>query len=169
MQQMGFCMFIICICFMINIPMWCGKVAPKETGIMNTVVGFIIVGLALFDIVTNSLGDITYWAAVQMCLFGFTYVQLGVNNLAGNDSRGLGWYCLFVTCVTPLLSYQSYQAGDMRLAVLWPIWGALWFLFFPILSLGKAEKWMPWFRWVAGISVCATLLIPSVMMMNGWW
>lgn len=165
---LGFCMFWIGCVFVINTAMAFGKVDPKETGPWNLVIGSLIVFVVALGLIKDMFEPVTFWWAVQVLLFGMTYVMLGINTITNKDSRGLGWYCLFVAVTVPWPAWQTFAAGDWRLGMIWVLWGLLWLLFWPMMALGKAS-WGKWVRWYQLFVLIFTLWLPGLLMLTGNW
>ncbi|MFJ6534359.1 AmiS/UreI family transporter [Microbacterium sp. NPDC091662] len=76
-------------------------------------------------------------AASGLYLFGFTYLWVGINALAGLPARGLGWFSLFVAVVAMGFAGSTWAQGGRVFAVIWILWAVLWGLFFLVLGLEK--------------------------------
>jgi hypothetical protein len=147
------------------------KVQTKETSLWCTVIGSIIMFLLLFGIVTNlfkGAGTPTLWWAGQVALFGLTYFMMGLNGLVGNDQKGLGWFCGLVAVISIVIIVQACQGGDWRMIAIWVLWAFTWLMFFFELALGK-DSWVRWMKWFQIFVLVATLLVPGIMILNGWW
>ena len=68
----------------------------------------------------------TMLSASGLYLFGFTYLYVGINNLAGLEPQGLGWFSLFVAWPPSRTRVLSFTARND------PVFGVIW------LSLGRA-------------------------------
>lgn len=165
---LGFLMFFVGAVFIINGLSLLGRVDSKEAGGWNLAIAALMFSVVIYAVVKDAYGPATFWFAAQVLLFGFTYLFLGINSLAGYDSRGLGWYCLWVSLVTPYCAYQTFQAGDPRLGLIWLTWGALWFVFWIVLGLGKISILRP-VAWAALLAGIFTAWIPGFLMLTSQW
>ncbi len=140
----------------------------KEAGVWNLVIAGLMFIWVINLFGANLLDGGTAWFGAQVLLFAFTYLFLGLNYLLGTDARGLGWYCLWVSLVTPVVAYQNFMAGDWRFGLIWSIWGILWFLFWVILGLGKVSVMnrLKFFMVPVGVF---TAWIPGILMFAGLW
>jgi hypothetical protein len=161
-------MFLVSIMFFLNTLSSYGKVDSKESTLWCLVLGSIMLFLVIWGIVTSLFAEQTFWWAAQAFLFALTYFMMGLNAVSGRDQRGLGWFCLFVAVIVPLLTYQAVLTGDMRMVAIWVAWGVTWFVFFLELGLGKVAI-DRWFRHVQWLVLVFTLIIPGLMILNGWW
>ena len=98
-----------------------GQIAPRESAVMNLLLG----GLALFvSLLQISGGDAAaIRAAAFGLLFSFTYLWIAYGHLSEQDGRGLGWFCLFVAAtaalVTADVASEAVSFGDQWMAVYW--------------------------------------------------
>src|SRR4051812_49762977 len=80
----------------VNGLMLLGRVDAREAAPLNLFVGGMQVITPTYLIFTSG-GDVnTILAASGLYLFGFTYLYVGFNLLAGLDGTGLGWFSAFV-------------------------------------------------------------------------
>lgn len=119
-----------------------GNVKGKSLVPMNIFVGILQVITPLYLIFTANGDPAAILGASGLFLFGFTYLYVAANNIYDLDGSGLGWFCLYV--VLAALAYAWFNlreatAGGYVLGVLWLSWTYLWFLFWLVLSLGKAS------------------------------
>ncbi len=114
-------------------------------------------------------GEATWVTVGGITLFAFTYFMIGVNNVTGMDARGVGYYCLLVALMTPLISESAFSTGDWRFGIIWLIWGAAWFIFFLIMALGKTRLAGPLLGWSVVAIGAVTGVAPGYMMLRGWW
>jgi putative amide transporter protein len=164
----GFLLFYVGWIFILNGLHALGRLGNKEAGIFNLIISTMMFIWVARLIATDLLGTGTIWFSAQVLLFAFTYLGLAVTYLVGTDGRGLGWYCLWVSLVTPYIAFSNFQAGDWRFGAIWVIWGILWFLFWAILGLGKGSIMdkLKYFMVPVGIF---TAWIPGLLMMIGKW
>jgi len=165
----GLVLWFVGYIFIINALSVMGKISPKEQGLWNfTISSFMFVCIILIMVFQLFGTDSWLWAGMVF-LFAFTYFGIGLNNLGGTDSRGLGWYCLLVAIVVPAIAEMNFRAGDVRFGLIWLIWGALWFTFWLIMGMGRTK--------LAGNMLGAIMLgvgvltawMPGYMMLRGWW
>ncbi|MDR1916811.1 MAG: AmiS/UreI family transporter [Synergistaceae bacterium] len=170
MVVLGFVMFCVAGVFTVNCANLCNKVGDKEAGYWNLGFGLLTLFVILTGIVQNWFAEGTLWWAAQVLLFSFTYVYMGIVKLTGVDGRGLGWWCLFVTANVPLPAYQTYLTGDILLTLIWIYWGLLWFLFWISMGLQKGgAKLTTVLICLMIVGLFATLWLPALYMLNGWW
>jgi putative amide transporter protein len=108
-------------------------------------------------------------AASGLYLFGFTYLYVGINLLAGLDTTGVGWFSLFVAVMALGYSYANFVILDDRpFGVIWLMWGFLWALFFVVLGL-KHEWLTNYTGWVTIIQSWVTAAIPAFLLLTDLW
>ncbi len=147
--------------------MWLlGKADSKPVGFFNLLVGVLITVLA----VNNHFRATTmaeHLGAANGLLFGFTYLMVAGHCLLDHSGRALGWFSLFVAIATVPNSLMSYVNGDVRFAIIWFMWGFLWFMFFLTQALGNEKV-----RWVPYLSIFIGLVsagIPGYMILWEAW
>jgi hypothetical protein len=176
---LGLVCFIVAAIFLVNIAFALGKCEQVENGWFNLIFGLVLLFLILTGLVKEWAGPIkgeyptpALWWGAQVALFAMTYVFLGLQRIKNFDGRVVGWWCLFVVINVPLPAWQTYQTGDVPLTLIWIFWGWLWFLFFVSMGLQKFVN-SKTFGLVTVVSMVigfvATLWIPSLYMINGWW
>ncbi len=120
-----------------------GKAEPQSVGIFNLFVGALQVVVPFYIIATASDPErdpsgSSYGASGDLILFGFTYLYVGITNLWGFDTSGLGWYCLWVAIIAIVYSLLNFfYFGDPIFGVIWLVWSFLWTLFFVLLALKR--------------------------------
>src|ERR1700727_1664630 len=103
-----------------------GKADAKGVAVFNLFVGGLQTGVPVYLIAPAKTPDDILGAA-GLFLFGFTYLYVGIVNLAGFSSDGLGWYSLWVAILaigfglTTILRFKDTQTG-----LLWLQWSVLW-------------------------------------------
>ena len=134
----------------------------KSTSIMNWIVGGLSVTVNVIAIVQEE-----YYAAAAGLLFGFTYLINAVTKTKGLDPRVFGWFSLFVAINTIPAAIIDYNTGDWKMAVIWILWGILWFTGW-IETVAKKDlgKFVPVLLVVEGI---ITAWIPGFLMLRGMW
>jgi hypothetical protein len=176
---LGLVCFIVAAIFLVNIAYAFGKNERVENGYFNLIFGSILVVLIIAGILKEWVGPTkgeyptaALWWAAQALLFAMTYVFLGLQRIRNFDGRVVGWWCLFVVLNVPLPAYQTFLSGDTLLGIIWVIWGWLWALFFVSMGLQKGLKSKA-FDLVTKVSMVigflASLWIPGLYMLNGWW
>ncbi|NMH98796.1 AmiS/UreI family transporter [Pseudonocardia acidicola] len=146
-----------------------GKVEPRAAGPLNLFVGALQVLTPTFLIFTAGGDTSKILAASGIYLFGFTYLYVGINLLAGLDSTGVGWFSLFVAIVALGYSYANFQVlHDPSFGVIWLYWSFLWALFFLLLGL-KRESLERYTGWVTIVTAWVTAAIPSYLLLIGEW
>ena len=58
--------------------------------------------------------------ASGLYLFGFTYLYVGIANLAGLEPQGVGWWSLFVSGAAVIYAGLSFTVGND------PVFGVIW-------------------------------------------
>jgi hypothetical protein len=152
----------------VNGLMLLGRVDSKAAAPLNLFVGALQVVTPTYLIFTAN-GDTTkILAASGIYLFGFTYLYVGVNLLAGLDGTGLGWYSLFVAVAAVVYSVINFAvARDAGFGVIWLMWALLWTLFFLVLGL-KRESLT---RYTGAVTTVEGVLtaVPAFMLLLGIW
>ena len=123
-----------------------GKAEPCSVGTSNLFVGVLQVAVP-FCIIATADDPAVILNASGISLF--TYLYVGVTNLGGFDTGGLGWYCLWVAIIAvvyPLLNF--FYFGDPFFGVIRIMWSFLWGLFFVLLaSSGRSPASPGGWRW----------------------
>ncbi|BDH58345.1 AmiS/UreI family transporter [Tsukamurella sp. PLM1] len=144
-----------------------GAISAREAGVFNLFVGAMQVVLPTLAVVAAD-GDLAgVFGAGASYLFGFTYLYVGINNLMGNDGRGLGWYSLFVAAMALVFGSFSF-ADDPVFGVIWFVWAVMWLLFFLILACGTTSL-MAFTGWLILIGSHLTCTIPALLGWRGAW
>jgi hypothetical protein len=152
----------------INGLMLLGKIDGKSAGIFNIFVGALQVFIPIFMIITAD-GDLpTIFQASGIFLFGFTYLYVGISNLANAESSGVGWYSLWVAILAVGYSITNLiYFNDIKFGLIWLMWAYLWTLFFLLLTKNKPiEKYT---GWVTIIQSWVTCTIPAFFILTGIW
>ncbi|WP_214370701.1 AmiS/UreI family transporter [Pseudonocardia sp. H11422] len=146
-----------------------GVVEPRSAAPLNLFVGGLQVLTPTLLIVTSGGDQLLILGAAGLYLFGFTYLYVGINLLAGLDSTGVGWFSLFVAVAALGFSYANFQLlGDPAFGVIWLYWAFLWALFFLLLGL-KRESLQRYTGWVTLIQGWVTAAIPALLILTGNW
>ena len=146
-----------------------GVVEAKSAAPINLFVGALQVVTPTFLIFTANNDPLVILNASGLYLFGFTYLYVGINLLAGLDTTGVGWFSLFVAVAAVGYAWANWQLlADPAFAVIWLMWAFLWFMFFVVLGL-KREEFTRYTGWVTIIEAWVTSAIPAYMMLTGLW
>jgi hypothetical protein len=110
-----------------------GKVGGKETAFLCILVGSLNAVTALYLLIAgqNALGFGAF------LLFAFTYFYFAMDILSNSETyTGLGNYALGVA-ITTIPFFVVYLGIDTIQAIVWLVWGQLWFMFFLANGLKK--------------------------------
>src|SRR5918997_5858349 len=155
----------------VNGLMLLGRVEPRAAAPLNLFVGALQVVTPTYLIFTAGGDAAITLNASGLYLFGFTYLYVGINLLAGLDGTGLGWFSAFVAACALVFSGLNFwyvQPTDAAFGVIWLYWAALWGLFFLVLGLKREELT----RYTGAIALIAGLLtaaVPAFMLLTGVW
>ncbi|MET8244283.1 AmiS/UreI family transporter [Streptomyces sp. NPDC005202] len=145
------------------------KVDARAAAVLNLFVGALQVLTPTYLIFTADNDPKKILAASGIYLFGFTYLYVGINLLAGLDSTGVGYYSLFVAIAALGYSFVNFRLfKDYPFGVIWLYWGFLWFLFFLLLGL-KMDGLRIYTGWVTAIEGWVTGVIPAGLLLSGYW
>jgi putative amide transporter protein len=145
-----------------------GKADAKGVAVFNLFVGVLQTAIP-FYLIATAHGPEEILAAAGIFLFGFTYLYVGIVNLAGLDSGGIGWYSLWVAVMatgfglTNILRFHDTPTG-----LLWLQWAVLWGLFWVVLALG-VERLTALAGWLTLILSVTTCSIPGFLLLLGEW
>jgi hypothetical protein len=152
----------------INGLLFLGKIDAKGGAVFNLFVGALQTAIPFYLIATaHTPNDILQSAGIF--LFGFTYLYVGIVNLAGLKSDGIGWYSLWVAALatgfglTTILRFHDTPTG-----LLWLQWAVLWGLFWVVLALG-VERLTALAGWLTLILSLTTCTIPGFLLLLGDW
>lgn len=143
-----------------------GQVDAKTAGVFNLFVGALQTAIPFYLIATAETPD-AILSAAGVFMFGFTYLYVGINNLAGFDGPGLGWYSAWVALmavgfgVTNVVRFDDTASG-----LLWFQWAVLWGLFFVVIGLGQAQ-WTAPTAWLTLILSFTTCTVPGFVYLLG--
>ncbi|WP_160669301.1 AmiS/UreI family transporter [Pseudarthrobacter sp. ATCC 49987] len=161
-------LFYVGAVLFINGLMLLGRVSARSAGIFNILVGGLQCVMPLM-ILAQSGGDAaTLHATFPTLSFGFTYLYVGIANLAGISGEGIGWFSLFVAASTIYAAIDSFFAEDLTFGVIWLAWGILWLLFFALLALEKSTL-TPFAGWLVTLWALPTTSIPAVLLLRDAW
>jgi hypothetical protein len=146
-----------------------GVVEGRSAAPINLFVGALQVITPTFLIFTAAGDPLAILAASGLYLFGFTYLYVGINLLAGLDTTGVGWFSLFVAVMALGYSYANFVIlGDRPFGVIWLYWAFLWALFFVVLGL-KLEWLTRYTGWVTIIQSWVTAAVPAFLLLTDLW
>lgn len=152
----------------LNSLMLIGKAEAKSVGIFNLFVGILQLIIPFYLIIVSDQHHWELYNDASIFLFGLTYLYVGVTALMGLDSRGLGWFCLWVAIIAVVYTFTSIiHFHDTVNALTWGMWAFLWFLFFLSNSLHKNIDY--YLGAVAFIQSWVTLTIPALLYFLGVW
>ena len=153
----------------LNGVMLLGWVESRSAAPLNLFVGVLQVITPTYLIFTAD-GDLpTILAASGIYLFGFTYLYVGINLLAGLDGTGLGYFSLFVAVCALIYSGLNFFVGaDPGFGVIWLYWSFLWLLFFLLLGL-KMNGLGRYTGAVTAIQGWVTGVIPAFLLLTNRW
>jgi hypothetical protein len=147
-----------------------GWVDAKAAAPLNFFVGALQVVTPTYLIFTANGDETTILAASGLYLFGFTYLYVGINLLAGLDGTGLGFFSAFVAvCAIAFAGLNFFgRLNDNAFGVIWLYWAFLWALFFVVLGL-KRDGLARYTGAVAAIQGWVTAAIPAALLLTGNW
>ncbi|MCW2773154.1 MAG: transporter [Nocardioides sp.] len=152
----------------VNGLLFLGKIDAKSAGVFNLFVGALQTAIPFYLIATADTPDEILGAA-GIFLFGFTYLYVGICNLAGYEGVGLGWYSAWVAImavgfgVTNIVRFDDAPTG-----LLWLQWAVLWGLFWIVLALGQT-RFTAVAGWLTLILSFTTCTIPGFLLLLGEW
>jgi hypothetical protein len=160
-------MFVGAVLF-INGLLLLGKIDGKGAAVFNLFVGALQVAVPFYLIATApSTSDILLDSGIF--LFGFTYLYVGISNLAGHSPVGLGWYSAWVAIMAATFGVTNIvKFHDPTIGLLWLQWAVLWGLFWLVLGLGIARL-TPLTGWLTLILSFTTCTIPGYLLLMGEW
>jgi putative amide transporter protein len=159
----------------LNGTMLLGWTESRSAAPMNLMVGALQVITPTYLIFTadGNVGQIL--GASGLYLFGFTYLYVAFNLLAGLDGRALGYFSGFVAVCAVVFAGLNFwhqidgvRWGDNAFGVIWLYWAFLWALFFVLLALGK-DSIGRYTGAVAAIQGWVTGAAPAFLLLTGHW
>lgn len=151
----------------VNGLMMLGRVPARSAAVLNLLVGGLQCVVPTVMLVQASGDANAVLAASGLYLFGFTYIYVGVVNLAGLEPQGLGWFSLFVAAAAVVYSVLSFTVShDPIFGVIWLSWAVLWLLFFLVLGLGR-EDLTRFTGWAVTLLSLPTCSVPAFLAMTG--
>jgi putative amide transporter protein len=160
-------LFVGAVLFM-NGLLFLGKADAKGVAVFNLFVGGLQVAIPFYLIATaDTPNDIL--AAAGIFLFGFTYLYVGIVNLAGFKADGIGWYSLWVAVLATGFGLTNIlRFNDTPTGLLWLQWAVLWGLFWVVLALGvtRLTAVAGWLTLILSLTTCT---IPGFLLLLGEW
>ena len=151
----------------VNGLMLLGRVPARSAAVLNLFVGTLQCVVPTVLLIQNPGDPVAVLGASGLYLFGFTYLYVGVVNLAGLEPEGLGWFSLFVSGAAVVYSVLSFTlSGDPVFGVIWLSWAVLWFLFFLVLGLRRDDltRFTGWAVTLLSLPTCA---LPAFLALTG--
>jgi hypothetical protein len=160
-------LFVGAVLFM-NGLLFLGKADAKGVAVFNLFVGGLQTAIPFYLIASaHTPNDILQAAGIF--LFGFTYLYVGIVNLAGFKADGIGWYSLWVAALaTGFGLTEILRFNDTPTGLLWLQWAVLWGLFWVVLALGVTRLTAPT-GWLTLILSMTTCTIPGFLFLLGDW
>jgi hypothetical protein len=153
----------------INGLMLLGLVDARSAAPLNLFVGGLQVVTPTVLIIMSGGDPDTILGASGLYLFGFTYLYVGFNLLAGLDGTGLGWFSAFVACCAVVYAGLNFgRFDDPAFGVIWLVWAVLWALFWVVLGLGRESLT----RFTGAVAIVAGILtaaVPAFLLLTGVW
>jgi hypothetical protein len=161
------CLLLSGAALLINGLAMLAHVPRRDAAVLSLVVGSIQLVLAVGYVTNDDGGAGPLPTAAGMFLFALTYVYVGLDELLGLGSKGLGWFCGMAAFVGLLLAAVWLHSNPL-LAVLWVAWAALWGLMFASMALGLGRL-DPIVGWGLVLASQATATIPAFLGLAGIW
>jgi putative amide transporter protein len=160
-------LFVGAVLFM-NGLLFLGKADVKAVAVFNLFVGGLQTAIPFYLIATaHTPNDILQAAGIF--LFGFTYLYVGIVNLAGFKADGIGWYSLWVAALATGFGLTTIlRFNDTPTGLLWLQWAVLWGVFWVVLALGvtRLTAVAGWLTLILSMTTCT---IPGFLFLLGDW
>jgi hypothetical protein len=152
---------------LVNGLMLLGRVPARSAAALNLFVGALQC-VTPTVLIVQAHGDAeAILGASGLFLFGFTYLYVGVANLAGLEPEGIGWFSLFVAGAAVVYAGLAFwRQHDPVFGVIWLSWALLWALFFLVLGLGR-EKLTRFTGWTTVLLSQPTCTLPACLALTG--
>lgn len=151
----------------VNGLMLLGVVPPRSAAVLNLLVGTLQCVIPTIMLVQAGHDPAATLAASGLFLFGFTYVYVGVGNLANLEPQGLGWFSLFVAVAAVVYALVSFAlTNDPVFGVIWLSWAVLWLLFFLVLGLDRGQL-TGFAGWATVLLSQPTCTVPAFLILTG--
>jgi hypothetical protein len=143
-----------------------GQVDAKTAGVLNLFVGALQTAIPFYLVATATSSD-QVLSAAGVFMFGFTYLYVGINNLAGFEGNGLGWYSAWVSLMAIGFGVVNVvRFDDLTTGLLWFQWSVLWAMFFVVIGLGRAQ-WTAVTGWLTLVLGFTTCTVPGFVFLLG--
>ena len=160
-------MFVGAVLF-VNGLLFLGRIDAKSAAPFNIFVGALQVAIPFYLIATAPTADDILLDS-GIFLFGFTYLYVGISNLAGQSLVGLGWYSAWVAIMAAAFGITNIvKFHDPTIGLLWLQWSVLWALFWLVLAMG-VTRLTPLTGWLTLILSFTTCTIPGFLLLLGEW
>lgn len=157
------------IVLFVNGMMLLGHVTPRGAAPLNLFVGALQCVTPTYLIIRADGDPRAISLAAGLYLFAFTYLWVGINNITGWEGTGLGWFSLTVAVTAVGFAIHSWAVlEDRSFGVIWLLWSVLWFGFFLLLGLGRADL-APAVGVLAAGEGILTAGVPAFLLIGGWW
>lgn len=152
---------------LVNGLMLLGHVPARSAAVLNLFVGALQCVTPVVLIIQAGDNAAAILGASGLFLFGFTYLYVGIVNLAGLEPEGIGWFSLFVAGAAVVYAGLSFGLlADPVFGVIWLAWAVLWTLFFLVLGLGR-ERLTRFTGWAVVLLSQPTCTVPAFLGMSG--
>lgn len=160
--MLGVCLLYVGIVLINNGITRLYKIDGRSSSIINLFTGFLSV---VINIISLIKGD--YYSAGTGLLFSFTYLFIAINSIYELDKRPFGWYSLFVAINTIPFSIVENNNGDLKMSIIWILWGILWFTgFLENVLRKKIDRFISYLTIFEGIF---TAWLPGMLMILNIW
>lgn len=160
--MLGVCLLYVGIVLVNNGITRLYKIDGRSSSIINLFTGFLSV---VINIISLIKGD--YYSAGTGLLFSFTYLFIAINSIYELDKRPFGWYSLFVAINTIPFSIVENNNGDLKMSIIWILWGILWFTgFLENVLRKKIDRFISYLTIFEGIF---TAWLPGMLMILNIW
>jgi putative amide transporter protein len=160
-------MFVGAVLF-VNGLLFLGRIDARGAAVFNLFVGALQCAVPFYLIAHAATANDTLLDA-GIFLFGFTYLYVGIINLAGISGVGLGWYSAWVALLAAAFGITEFtRFHATTTGLLWLQWSVLWGMFFVVLALGR-ERWTAVAGWTTLIMSFTTCTIPGYLLLLGDW
>jgi hypothetical protein len=160
-------MFVGAVLF-VNGLLFLGRIDGRGAAVFNLFVGALQTAVP-FYLIAHATSPNEILGDAGIFLFGFTYLYVGIINLAGISGVGLGWYSAWVALLAAafgITEFTRFHAPTTGL--LWLQWSVLWGMFWLVLALGR-ERLTPVAGWMTLIMSFTTCTIPGYLLLLGSW
>src|ERR1700730_7877218 len=160
-------MFVGAVLF-VNGLLFLGRIDAKSAAPFNIFVGALQVAIPFYLIATAPTADDILLDS-GIFLFGFTYLYVGISNLAGQSLVGLGWYSAWVAIMAAAFGITNIvKFHDPTIGLLWLQWAVRVALFWLVLAMGVTRLTAP-AGWLTLILSFTTCTIPGFLLLLGEW